>query len=266
MFSPALAAEKESAYDRVLKTQTIRCGYNYYEPVIWRDNETNELKGVYVEYMEALGKATGLKIEWASEIGWGDVPAALQNEKIDAMCAGTWADARRGVQIAFTKPVFYNTLEVYARIDDKRFDKDINSINDPTITISTVDGGVTADIAAQDFPKAKALALSTLGTDAEELLNVATGKADITFTNHGPALAFMKANPGKIKRVAPEDPVRVFGVTTSVNIREQELLTLLNTATDQLHNSGVINKILNKYEKNFPGAFVRVTRPYDLKE
>jgi hypothetical protein len=33
---PAQAEESKSAYERVLETRTIRCGYNYYEPVIWR--------------------------------------------------------------------------------------------------------------------------------------------------------------------------------------------------------------------------------------
>jgi cyclohexadienyl dehydratase len=264
--APAFAAEKETAYDRVIKTQTIRCGYNYYEPVIWRDNETNELKGIYVEYMEALGKATGLKIEWAQEIGWADVPAALQADKVDAFCAGTWADAKRGVQTAFTKPVFYNAIEIYAREGDTRFDKDLNLINDPSVTIVTLDGAQVADIAAQDFTKAKTHALPSMGTDAEQLLNVANGKGDITFTNHGPALSYMKANPGKIRRVAPDKPLRVFSVTTAVNIKEQELLTVLNAATDQLHQGGMIDKILDKYEKDYPGAFTRVAKPYELKK
>jgi ABC-type amino acid transport substrate-binding protein len=259
----AQAADR-SVYDHVVQTQTLRCGYNYYEPVIWRDNKTGDLKGIYVDYMKALGEATGLKIEWSQEVGWGDVPVALQTHKIDAFCAGTWADARRGVHIAFTTPVFYNAIETYARPDDHRFDANFDAINNLAVTISTVEGSIAADIAAKDFPRAKILTLPALQSDADMLLNVADKKADVAFTSQGPAGGFMKNNHGKLRRVAPGRPLRVFGVTTAVDIHEQELLSVLNTATEQLRNSGAIDHILAQYEKDYPNAFAKSTKPYEL--
>ena len=263
---PTKAEESKSAYQRVLETRTIRCGYNYYEPVIWRDAETQQLKGIFVDYMEAFAKATNLKIEWTAEVGWGDVATALKAKKIDAMCAGKWADGKDGVQIGFSVPVFYNAIEAYVRADDHRFDKDLSLINAPEVRVAMLEGGVTQDIAQEDFPKAKEVALSIMSTDADILLNVATNKADVTFTSHGPALGYMKTNPDKIRRVAADKPLRVFGVTTAVDIAEQELLTLVNTATNQLLNSGVIDKILKKYEKDYPGAFARVAKPYEVSK
>jgi len=260
------ADKKETVYERVIRTRTIRCGYNSYEPVIMRDPNTGAMSGIFPDYLDAVAKATGLKIEWTEEVGWGDVPVALQTGKIDAMCAGMWANAKDGAQVAFTLPVFYNAVEAYARADDTRFDSDLSLINAPGITISSIDGGVTYDIAVENFPQAKSLLVSNLQSDVDLLMNVATGKADITFTNHGPASGFMKSNPGKIKRVAPDKPLRVFGVTLAVEIHEQELLTLLNTATNQLLNSGVIDKILTKYEKDYPGAFTRVAKPYEIQK
>ncbi|MCB9988594.1 MAG: transporter substrate-binding domain-containing protein [Rhodospirillales bacterium] len=264
----AIAADagKESAYDHIIKTRTIRCGYNYYEPVIMRDPNTGEFSGIFPEYMEALAKATGLNIEWTQEVGWGDVPAALQSGKIDAMCAGKWADAKDGVQSAFTVPVFFNAIEAYVRADDHRFDDNMMSaINDPAVTIAAIDGGVTEDIATEDFPKARRLQLTIMETDINQLINVSMGKADITFTNHGQASGFMKNNPGKIRRLAPDKPLRVYGVTTAIDIHERELLSLLNTATQQLQNSGVIDRILDKYESDYPGAFSRVAKPYQTQ-
>lgn len=266
--SPYASAEPTSgsAYDRVINTRTLHCGYNYYEPVIWRDVKTNEMKGIYVDLMDAIGQVTGLKIEWTAEVGWGDIPAALQAKKVDAFCAGTWADGRRGTQIAFTKPAFYNVIETYARANDSRFDKDLTLINDPKVTIASCDGCVYADIATNDFSRAKTLTVSQLSADSEILLNVATSKADVAFTTQGTALAFMKQNPGKLKRVAPDKPLRVFGVTTAVDIHEQELLSLLNAATTQLIDSGIVDKILAKYEKDSPGAFAHVTKAYQLSK
>lgn len=260
------ADKKETVYERVIRTRTIRCGYNSYEPVIMRDPNTGTMSGIFPDYLDAVAKATGLTIEWTEEVGWGDVPVALQTGKIDAMCAGKWADAKDGVQIAFTAPVFYTASEAYVRADDTRFDSDLSLINAPGITISAIEGGVTEDIAVEDFPQAKILSLPVLQGDAEQLLNVTMGKADVTFANQGPASGFIKNNPDKIKRVAPDKPLRVYGVTIAVDIHEQEFLTLLNTATNQLLNSGVIDKILTKYEKDYPGAFTRVAKPYEIQK
>jgi len=255
--------KQESVYQRVLRTQTIRCGYNYYAPVLTRNEKTGKLEGVYVDYMEALGKLTGLKIEWTSEIGWGDVPIALKDKKIDAFCAGTWADARRGTQIAFTAPVFFNVIQAYGRADDHRFET-LNAINNPQIIIAAIDGSVPADIAAQEFPNAKTLSLPVLDSDADELLNVASGKADVAFTSGGPAALYMQNNPGKLQLIASGKPIRVFGVTTAVTIDDPPLLEMLNTATQQLVDSGTVDRILAKYEKDYPSAFVKVAPRYDV--
>ena len=260
------ASQAGDVYDRVLEKRTLKCGYNYYQPVLWKDAKTNELKGIYVDYMQALGEVTGLKVEWTAEVPWADAPIALKSKKVDAFCAGTWADAKRGLQIAFTTPVFFNAIEAYARADDDRFDKQLNAINNADITIVTLDGAQVDDIAKQDFPKAQRFALTAMSSDAEQLLALAAGKGDITFTNHGPAHAYMIANPGKIKRVAPDKPLRVFSVTTAVDIQEQALLSVLNNATQQLHQAGIIDKILDKYEKDFPGAIMRVAKPYEISK
>jgi ABC-type amino acid transport substrate-binding protein len=257
------SVQSESAYSRVTRTQTLRCGYNYYAPVLMRNEKTGALEGVYVDYMEALGKITGLKIEWTSEIGWGDVPIALKDKKIDAFCAGTWADGRRGAQIAYTMPVFYNLIEVYGRPDDHRFDQSLDSINDPNITIATIEGGISSDIATQEFPAAKVLRLPAMESDAEQLLNVASGKADVTFTSQGPAALFLRNNPGKLQRLPSSRPLRVFGVTTAIVIDDPPLLNLLNAATQQLLDGGMIDRILAKYEKDYPNSFNRVVKHYE---
>src|ERR1700722_20209029 len=60
---------KESAYDRVMRTQTIRCGYVLRTPLLVKDPNTAQLSGLFYEYVENLGKALHLKIEWSEEMG-----------------------------------------------------------------------------------------------------------------------------------------------------------------------------------------------------
>ena len=76
----------------------------------------------------------------------------------------------------------------------------------------------------------------------------------------------MRTNPNKLKRLSPKNPLRIHGVTIAVDIKEQALLSVLNVATDQLLNSGRIDKIMDKYEKDYSGSFARVSVPYIIQK
>ncbi|MCI5060578.1 MAG: transporter substrate-binding domain-containing protein, partial [Alphaproteobacteria bacterium] len=84
---PAIAADQNVAYDRIEKSRKIRCGYGIWHPTIIKDPATGEMSGIIYEYVEALGTALGLEIEWTEEIGWGEFPTALKTGRIDVMCA-----------------------------------------------------------------------------------------------------------------------------------------------------------------------------------
>lgn len=50
------AMAEESAYDRVMRTNEIRCGYGIYAPWIQKDLVTGEIKGVMADVAEAVAK------------------------------------------------------------------------------------------------------------------------------------------------------------------------------------------------------------------
>ena len=88
IFKPSSqSTQKESAYDRVIRTGTIRCGYFVWPPYFYKDPVTKKFSGGNYEIMEAIGKMLNLKIEWALEVGVGDVVTALNSDKFDVMCA-----------------------------------------------------------------------------------------------------------------------------------------------------------------------------------
>ncbi|NCC21108.1 MAG: transporter substrate-binding domain-containing protein [Alphaproteobacteria bacterium] len=262
--TPAFAADKESAYERVVSTGTIRCGYNYWEPVVMRNERTGELHGLFVEYMHSLAEAAGLAIEWAQETDWGAIQSDLETGKIDAFCAGVWADARRSVHIAFTKPAFYVGIEAYGRADDDRFtDGDLSRINHEDVTIALHDGATMQKaIAEMDFPNAQTFVMTHMQGDADLLFNVMMGKADVAFTSNAPAAGFMRANPGALKRIAPREPLRINGSTIAIDIDDYRLRSLLDGATEELINNGTLDKLVSRYNAKYPGAFLPVSKPY----
>lgn len=63
----ALADEK-SAYERILESGEIRCGYVVWPPMFIKDPNTGEFSGIFHDYMKTAGKSLGFKINWVEEV------------------------------------------------------------------------------------------------------------------------------------------------------------------------------------------------------
>src|SRR4051812_29807285 len=87
---PAFAAPKESAYDRVMRTQTIRCGWGTNNPWIYQDLKTGQMRGVIADVMNEIAGKLNLKLEWPEETGWGNLPEALESGRVDVACSTMW--------------------------------------------------------------------------------------------------------------------------------------------------------------------------------
>ena len=256
-----IPAPKEPAYERVMRTNTLRCGYGFWEPGFSKDLQSGKLTGIFYDYLEAIVRHTGLKIEWTEEIGWGDFPAALNSGRIDAMCFGAWPKATTAREVLFTEPTYYLPINAYVRDGDGRFDHSIANINNPGVKISVMDSELSSEIARAQFPQAQTVAVSQLSPAGTLLLTVATGKADITFTDAWTGAAFMTHNPGQLKVVPLDKPLRLFGHTIPVAKGETSLVSLLNAATDEIMSSGEFDSIVAKYEK-IPGVLLMQKRDY----
>ena len=58
-------AKKETTYERVMRTRTIRCGYFVWPPFLTKDLNTGALSGLNYDVAEEMGKLLDLKIEWS---------------------------------------------------------------------------------------------------------------------------------------------------------------------------------------------------------
>ncbi len=252
---------QKSTYDRMMETRTLRCGYAPWPGLIEVDPNTGNLSGTSYDYMNAVGEAMLIEIEWTMELGFGEIIEALKTNKVDAICSGAWTNAQRGQHALAVQPISYQGVNIYARPDDRRFDNNLMAINAEDIRIVTSDGESSQAIARADFPKAKTVDLPQLSSSVELLMNVSTGKADIALVDPHVALEFLEMNPGKVRQVPVEYPVRLFGNSTWIRSGEHDLLNALNLATWQLLNTGKIEQILSKHEK-YPNTFYRVNKSF----
>lgn len=254
-------AKKESAYDRVMRTGTLRCGYAMWPPtVIVKDVNTGKLTGVMVDIVEEMAKALSLKVDWTEETGWGSFPEGLNSGRFDMFCASSYQTAARGRVVRFSQPIFYDSLHAYGRINDMRFDNGLDILNNAKYSISTMDGEISAQVAEQKFPKAKTISIPQNASFDQLLMNVSSGKADIVFNEPVLVNDFLNKNPGLLRQITKE-PMEIYAVVFSLGMKEEALTQMINSALAQLQNSGMIDRLLNKNSISAQ-EFPRVARPY----
>jgi polar amino acid transport system substrate-binding protein len=266
--TPAFAqdAPKETTYDRVMRTKTIRCGYVVLPPHIIKDPNTEIMSGIIYDIMEESAKLLDLKIDWSEEVGFATMNTGLQTGRYDAICFNYWqnpADGRLGY-IGFSTPLYYMPVGAFVRADDTRFDKDMTALNDPGVRISSSDGQISTLIVQQDFPKAQVVTLPNMTDVAQNFMEISAGKADVTFLSLRDGYKFDKANPGQIKNITARQPVRVFASVIAIPQDDRKFEIMLNTAFSQLINGGTVDRILKRYEE-YPGAIFPVAKPYEVK-
>ena len=258
---PVMAAGGDSAYERIMHTGTIKCGYIVYPPQLSKDPNSGKLSGLAYELMEKMGHDLSLKIEWTEEVGSATWMEGLNGGRYDVLCNTSWATTVRAPRILATVPAYFTAVNAYTRKDNHRFDKDISLANAANVKIATIDGATSAAIATGSFPRAETFSLPELSDFSLLLLNVSTGKADLTFSEASQFVDFDKKNPGLLRNITPDKPVRLVQNTFFVGGDEHRLVAMLNLALQNLHNEGYVDTLLDKYEAQ-PGVWRRVARTY----
>lgn len=257
---PARAAEKESAHSRVMRTGTIRCGYIVYPPALMKNPQTGALSGMFYDFMNEIGAKLSLKVEWTQEAGWATYLNDLKTGRYDMMCSMAWRNAARAREGLSTAALYYSPVYAWVRKDDSRFDKDARTANDPAYRISTIDGGTVDILARADFPRAQRLSLPEMTTFSDVPLNVAAGKADMTFIEPYIAQDFLKSNPDTLKRVG--DPLRVYPNVMWVAKGEQDFLSMVDAAVEELLNTPLLDTLFKKYDIQ-DGSYFPPAKPYE---
>jgi ABC-type amino acid transport substrate-binding protein len=257
------STQKPSVYDRVLQSGVIRASYAVYQPYCIKDPNTGKMSGLYVEVLEEAGRRLDLKVQWTEEVGWGAIFEGLNSDRHDIFGAGIWRNASRSKVGDFTHPLIYNVIKAWVRSDEKRLKGDLSQLNSPAVRISTLDGAIDDLIAKTDYPKAQRVSIPQLAPPTDLLLNVISKKADVSFSEPAVVNLFLEKNPGTLKELAPDKPVRVFANCFAFKLGEEKFKAMLNGALDEIANDGTLDRIIGKYERH-PGEFYRLAKPYEL--
>lgn len=256
-------ARAETAYERVVRTGVLRCGYIPYDPVIRKDPNTGEISGILADVLTDMTKRLSLKVAWTEEVPFVTAFEGLKNGRYDAVCTALWGwpeQARVGLLVG---PMYYYPLGIWVRADETRFTTDRSALNAPDVRISGVDGTFPLDAAKVDFPNAQAVALPQSSDYTQPLMEVVTRKADVTFMDNNIGLRFLAANPGTVRNIATNPPYRIYGQFILVARGEHDLQAMLQATTNLQILDGTMDRLLKTYEAG-AGGYYRVALPYAL--
>ncbi len=238
---------EETAYERIMRTRTLRCGYALWPTFEDIDPNTKQLKGIGPEFANALAEKLNLKIEWTQEVQWGQEVEALQTGKIDAICSddGEWNYTSTAVR-DFAEPMAYFPIYLYGRKGETRF-KTLQSINSPEVTLSAMEGDISMSIAVDQYPKAHRLEVSGSGDPSLVVLNVLSGKADLLIEDSLTVDRVNGPSGEKLERLY-DKPYAVMNASFSVAKGQGDLLNMLNQGFKLLYDLGISDQILDKYD------------------
>lgn len=253
--------QKETVYGRVLKSNTIKCAFLNYPPACMKDTKTGQMSGIFVEVIEKAANNLGMKVEWTEEVGWGSQIEGLDKDRYDLVGSPVWANPKRGKLTALSIPAYYSGIGVYVRANENRFDKDFSKINSKDVKVGTIDGETSDLIADNDFPNATKQSSPENSDISQKFLDLDKKSCDVVFAEPYFAFEYSKNNPGKIKNIAADKPIRLFGNVYMMKAGEWQLKQMLDVAIQDLINSGFVDKVISKYEPA-PNLFYRVAAPY----
>jgi ABC-type amino acid transport substrate-binding protein len=242
---------KESAYDHVMRTQTIHCGYAISPPILVQDPNTKIISGLDYDIWKIIGSELDLKVEFVEEVGYGNFIEGLRTNRYDAFCSGIWADPARIKFLSLTEPVTYSFLKAYVRTDNHRFDGNLEKIDSPDVTIPAVDGDVSVKMAQSRFPQAKIHYLPQTATVSEMIMAVQTKKADVVFLDQGMTKDFEAKNPGVLRALTDVPAPYVFSSHFSVLSGEIQLRDMIDVVLRKMIDDGRMERLAKKYSEEY---------------
>ncbi|MGE0109656.1 MAG: substrate-binding periplasmic protein [Bdellovibrionales bacterium] len=250
----------ETAYDRVTKTNTLRCGYAIATPWFYIDPTTGEKKGYAYDVTMAVADKIGLKVDWTEETGWGVAEQGLQTGRYDMVCGSVCVDPNRNRAAIYSTPFEHAPILPVSRIDDRRFEAGIETINDPSVSVGVKNGHVFEYVAKETFPNARRVYANDISDDTDFFLMLDSKKIDIAFTGKITADLYEKENPGKM-RVLPY-PVRYCDGAFMMPLGEFNFKQMIDNALMELNTSGQLDQIAKKHMPLDPLYIKMPAHPY----
>lgn len=210
-----------------------------FAPMGFRD-ENNELTGFDIDYAKAAGEQMGKQVEF-QPIDWSAKESELNSGRIDLIWNGYTITDERKEKVLFTKPYLKNSQVIVIPTTSSL--SKLADLTGKTVGLQTLSSATDA-LDANPI-KSKLKQVSEFPDNVLALTDLKTGRLDAVVIDEVVAKYYMSKEQGTYKlldeSLAPEE----YGI--GVKKGNEELLTKLQSALDELHKNGKAAEISKKW-------------------
>lgn len=238
--NPAQTTKVETAYERVMRTKTLRCGWFAEPPFTSFDANSGARSGIVPDIVTRVATDYELKVEWETISNFALMGEDLKQGKYDAICASL-INMPRGGLIDPVDAFAYVPLYGYVRNNENRLTQ-LSQLNDPAYRIAVQEGAAVTAVTKQKFPQAQPHVIPSAEL-AEMFTSVVDNKADVAFAIPTFYDDFNKTNPNALKPLDTEHPLQLFAFAFGVKPQEDGLKSLFNNSLHRIIVSGDLGVI-----------------------
>lgn len=210
-------------------------------PFTFLNIETNQIDGIMVDIIEAIGKEEGFTVDVAAT-QWSALIPSLTGDKIDIIAAAMYATPSRAEVVAFSDPVYtYGEGLVVAKDSDASYTS-IDEMEGLTVGVQVGTAYIEPLEASGKFKEIK-----VYDSLADIVRDVSLGRIDAGFGDR-PILGYQISKGVSDVRLIEEYESQLLGdVSIAVRQGDTELLATINSGLAKINASGQLAEILAKW-------------------
>jgi polar amino acid transport system substrate-binding protein len=234
----------QDTLEKVRKTKQLQVGYFIFEPTIVEDKQTGQLKGVFVDMIEAIAKSLDAKVVY-NKVDLANFAAGLQSRQFDLSIGATFATPQRATAVVFTRPIFYcGYTGVGKKGSAAKFLK-WQDLDRNDLTIAVKQGSAIDDFVRDNFKLSKVVRLT--GPDLTlPLAAVSAGQADVGLMNQLTVFTYLREHP-ELEEVLRSTPIAPTYFAWAVRPDDERWLRFIDTAIGYYLDTGDVYRWEVKY-------------------
>lgn len=210
-------------------------------PFTFLDVKTNEIDGVMVDIINAIGEVEGFTPD-VQATQWSALIPSLTSGKIDIIAAAMYATEERAKVVAFSEPVYSYGEGLFVAKDDTAAYASLDDLEGKVVG-AQVGTAYVAPLQAND----KLKEVRIYDTIADIMRDVSLGRIDAGFGDR-PIVAYQLSQGAADVRLVPDYESTIVGdVAIAVRQNEPELLARMNSGLAKIKESGKLDEIIAEW-------------------
>jgi len=231
--------------EKIMDTKILKVGYVNFEPIVFKDPDTGDLRGHFVLAIEEIARQMKVKCEY-HETTWANLYKALREGEFHISIAPTFGTISQALSVAVSRPLMYIGSSAIAKRRDRRF-RSIQDVDQEGVVVAVTEGESGHRYAQAEIKRAEVV-VQPLRDQAITFSQVLEGNADVALGGAHMTAQFAAAHRKEVKDLFADEPYNITGVSWAVKPSDQAFLNFINTALNVLESTGKLAQFEKRYD------------------